>query len=179
MLGWNNINDKNKSPFLDILLELNSMLSIEGTKFSSGGYGDVWNDTDVLNTFFERMAKVIETGNKLSRRLMNMNSAINRSNQKLLKLCNDEIKNLNEEEKTEHIILNQLLELKKIAFELDNESIEDDKLGKIYEGISRIYNFSVKSIEKIEEIHKLAKSELETAQRLIKDDSYYTHKSSD
>lgn len=169
------MNDKNKSPLLEITMELNSMLMTELTKFTQGDYGDVWNDKDALNVFFLRMKQVIQTAQNLSNQILQMNGAIYGSTQNLLKIIEEETTHLDKEEKTEHAILNQLKVLRKLAHEISKKPPYDDGSGELFEGICRIDNIMKAQVEEIAKVRKTAEKHLKESNRLRTDENYMTN----
>lgn len=176
MLGWYNMKGKDKSPFLEVVVELNGLLNNEVAKFATGGHGDIDGDREAQMMFQARMQKVIETAAGLSNKLLIMNNAIYGENKKLLEVCEQHITTLDGENKTEHIVEKQLAELRKVTHKLSQEPKMRDELGDVYEGICRVHNLTVKSVEQIEKYRKIAQSDLDVAKRLRTDENFLTHK---
>tara|TARA_Y100000031_G_C8233245_1_gene391993 strand:+ start:1706 stop:2197 length:492 start_codon:yes stop_codon:yes gene_type:complete len=163
---------------MGLCVKLNSLLSQEIGAFQAKQYVPLIRDvSDALNKakvdsrplmgFYHRMEDVIETSDSLANCLLKANGSIFLHMKTFERAFKAEAEGLSEAEKTEHAILDQLKIIRALAHEAQTHP-DEDKIGRIYEGIVRLDTFFRKSVEEVESVHRNAEKHMKKADKLLK-----------
>ena len=167
MLGWHKTFE-GRSKLMQICVQLNRLASEYLARISTGQYSDADKDTRSFEQFYGTVTRILTITAKLSNSILQANSAIFRHLQKYEADFEKEAAELAKEEKTEHHIQNQLKVLRKLAHDAQKDSPQDNRLGRIYEGLVRLDVFFDINVKEVEKVHARVESDIKDVEELVK-----------